>query len=287
MTTARAMLSARTPGNTTGRLAMTPCSLPEAMSEPENVTAPITTSRTVGTPTRAGMAPPCAVVRRKSCAATSAAAPPPTALNRLTSCGIAVIATVRAAYQPASVPTQAPAASTIQPVVETVPERTSTTRVAATAAAMPLADRVLPRRAVTGELIRCRPMTEHDAVDRVRGRHQWRVQGRRYLADHLEANEQGEHEDAQVGKERGGHDRLSSSSPAIAGCTTEPSWVSSTAAWISSVGSMARRPSRSRCSTSALMLRLYAVDAAVGIVAGRLSAPITVTPSSVTTVRPG
>src|SRR6266511_225292 len=74
MTTARAMLSTRTPGNTTGRLAMTPCSLPEAMSEPENVTAPITTSRTVGTPTRAGMAPPCAVVRRKSCAATRAAA---------------------------------------------------------------------------------------------------------------------------------------------------------------------------------------------------------------------
>ena len=38
--------------------------------------------------------------RMKSSMATSAAAPPPTALNSDTSCGIAVIFTVRAVYRP-------------------------------------------------------------------------------------------------------------------------------------------------------------------------------------------
>src|SRR5256885_183017 len=47
---------------------------------------------------------------------TSAAAPPPTALNTLTSCGIAVIWTVLAEYSPAAPPTSAPAIITIQPV---------------------------------------------------------------------------------------------------------------------------------------------------------------------------
>ena len=47
---------------------------------------------------------------------TSAAAPPPTALNMLTSCGMAVICTVLAEYSPAAPPISAPAISTIQPV---------------------------------------------------------------------------------------------------------------------------------------------------------------------------
>ena len=47
---------------------------------------------------------PTPVSRMKSSIATSAAAPPPTALNSDTSCGIAVIFTVRAVYRPAPPP---------------------------------------------------------------------------------------------------------------------------------------------------------------------------------------
>ena len=44
----------------------------------------------------------------KSSIATRAAAPPPTALNSDTSCGIAVIFTVRAVYRPAPPPIRKP-----------------------------------------------------------------------------------------------------------------------------------------------------------------------------------
>ena len=44
----------------------------------------------------------------KSSMATRAAAPPPTALNSDTSCGIAVIFTVRAVYRPAPPPMTKP-----------------------------------------------------------------------------------------------------------------------------------------------------------------------------------
>ena len=55
-------------------------------------------SRTVATLSwRPGTAPEW---RRYSSIAMSAAAPPPTALNSDTSCGIAVIFTVRAEYRP-------------------------------------------------------------------------------------------------------------------------------------------------------------------------------------------
>ncbi len=96
--------------------------------------------------------------------ATRAAAPPPTALNMLTSCGIAVICTVLAEYSPAPAPTMAPAASTIQPVALIVPEWMIRARVAAMAAAMPQVDTWLPRRAVAGVFIRCRPSTKQDAA---------------------------------------------------------------------------------------------------------------------------
>ncbi len=102
----------------------------------------------------------------KSCSATIAAAPPPTALNRLTSCGIAVIATRRALARPRAAPITAPATSTTQPVTVTVPERATSTPVAMIAAVMPAADTWLPRRAVAGEFIRCRPSTKQVAAAR-------------------------------------------------------------------------------------------------------------------------
>ena len=47
-TTAITALTWREPGKTSGWLGMTPCSLPAAISDPENVTAPmITSSRAV------------------------------------------------------------------------------------------------------------------------------------------------------------------------------------------------------------------------------------------------
>ena len=88
----------RPEGTTIGSDGMKPCSLPAATTEPESVTAPITTSRTLVTEMRAAIVGAWRIPasRTKSAIATSAAAPPPTALNKLTSCGIAVISTVRA-----------------------------------------------------------------------------------------------------------------------------------------------------------------------------------------------
>ena len=95
---------------------------------------------------------------------TSAAAPPPTALKMLTSCGMAVIWTVRARYSPAPAPTRAPASITIQPVALIAPEWMMRASVAAIAVVMPAVDTWLPRRAVAGLFIRCRPSTKHDAA---------------------------------------------------------------------------------------------------------------------------
>ena len=86
--------------------------------EPEKVTAPISTSRIGEDRGRLGDAVPRRAGRSRR-SPTRAAAPPPTALKRLTSCGMAVISTVRAAYRPAAPPSSAPAIITIQPVVVT------------------------------------------------------------------------------------------------------------------------------------------------------------------------
>ena len=89
---ARAKVSARAPRNTTAAPETMPCSLPAAISDPEKVMAPMRMSSPPVMEVRTGTW----VARAKSLTASSAAAPPPTALNRLTSCGMAVIATVRA-----------------------------------------------------------------------------------------------------------------------------------------------------------------------------------------------
>ena len=95
---------------------------------------------------------------------TRAAAPPPTALNIDTSWGMAVICTVRAEYRPTAEPASAPQISTIQPAAVTVPSWISSTSVAATATTMPAVETWLPRRAVPGEFIRCRPITKQAAA---------------------------------------------------------------------------------------------------------------------------
>jgi hypothetical protein len=94
--------------------------------------------------------------------AMTAAAPPPTALNRDTSCGIAVILTRRALMAPAAPPSAVPAASAAQPHAVTWNASSVATRatVASTAAAIPEALSRLPRRALAGERMRCRPSTK-------------------------------------------------------------------------------------------------------------------------------
>jgi hypothetical protein len=92
--------------------------------------------------------------------AIRAAAPPPTALNILTNCGIAVIFTARAEYSPAADPTSAPAISTVHLVAFIVPPWMTSAKTATTATNMPKADTWLPRRAVAGEFIKCRPSTK-------------------------------------------------------------------------------------------------------------------------------
>ena len=82
----------------------------------------------------------------------------------LTSCGMAVISTVRAAYSPAPPPISVPAIITIHPVTLTVPAWMTRTSVVAMASTMPAVDTWLPRRAVAGEFIRCRPSTKQTAA---------------------------------------------------------------------------------------------------------------------------
>ena len=95
---------------------------------------------------------------------TRAAAPPPTALNMLTSCGMAVICTVLAEYSPAAPPSSAPAIITIQPVALIRLPWMMIARVAAIAVIMPAVETWLPRRALAGLFIRCRPSTKPDAA---------------------------------------------------------------------------------------------------------------------------
>ncbi len=147
----------------TGAEVITPCSLPAAMIDPENVTEPMITSSTVGTEVAAPAPAPTDI---KSRIATRAAAPPPTALKMLTNWGIAVIFTVLAVYRPSPPPTRIPAAITIQPVGLITPRCTTRTPVATIAATIPATDTWLPRLAVAGVFIRCKPSTKQDAASR-------------------------------------------------------------------------------------------------------------------------
>src|SRR5678810_250736 len=98
----------------------------------------------------------------------SAAAPPPTALNSDTSCGIAVIFTVRAVYRPSPPPSTTPTTMISQGAAPNVSVefawRTAIRSAVATIAiVIPPADTRLPLRAVAGEFIRDNPITKPTA----------------------------------------------------------------------------------------------------------------------------
>src|SRR5258706_15021553 len=93
-----------------------------------------------------------------------AAAPPPTALNSDTSCGIAVIFTVRAVYSPRPPPAATPTRMMTHGVAwkpEPLVWRTRIRMAVATIAiVIPPADTRLPLRAVAGGFIPPRPTTK-------------------------------------------------------------------------------------------------------------------------------
>ena len=77
---------------------------------------------------------------------------------------MAVICTVLEDHRPTAEPSRAPTISTVQPTAVTVPSWISRTSVAMTAITMPAVDTWLPRLAVAGEFIRCRPTTKQAAA---------------------------------------------------------------------------------------------------------------------------
>ena len=98
---------------------------------------------------------------------------------------------------------------------------------------------------------------EDDAVDRVRARHQRRVEGGRDLADHGEAAQDREDEDRQCGEEFRAHAAPPAgwSSFFTASERTSPLWVIVTGPAISSAGSRLRAPSLTSWSRSAERFR--------------------------------
>ena len=155
------------PGRERFLMNLMPCSLPAAMREPEKVTEPMTMPNpAVISTTRDGV--PSEV--RMSFNATSAAAPPPTVLNTETSCGISVICTFLAETTPATAPMAMPTISSTTATACWKPleisSANSTMKAIATAITMPMAETVLPLRAVFGEFIKCRPTTNMTAASR-------------------------------------------------------------------------------------------------------------------------
>ncbi len=128
------------------------------MKLPERVTAPIAVDRTMVMSVRSGRSPPV----RNSAAATRAEAPPPKPLKAATSCGMAVISTRWARSPPTAPPTTRPATTT-QTLTISVRSRVTTI-----AKSMPRAASWFPRRAVTGDWSRFRPMMKRTAAIRYR-----------------------------------------------------------------------------------------------------------------------
>src|SRR4051812_16256899 len=118
---------------------------------------------------------------------------------------------------------------------------------------------------------------EHDPVNRVRAGHQRRVQHRRDLRDHLEPEEDREHEHRQLGDEGRGVAHTATSASRL---------VTQAPATISSSQSSTNSPSRTNSPTSDATLRESSWLACVGIVEGRFVVPTIVTSDS-TTSSPG
>ena len=94
-----AAITTGSPGNTTGRVVISSCSLANVTPEPAKDTAPTRRVKTMARRTQGS------AVCASSSSATRAAAPPPTPLNSATSCGIWVIFTRRATGAATAVPT--------------------------------------------------------------------------------------------------------------------------------------------------------------------------------------
>src|SRR6185312_3241092 len=118
------------------------------------------------------------------------------------------------------------------------------------------------------------PAEQHDSVNRVGARHQRRVQHRRHLRDHLEADEHGEHEDRDLVDERHTAAPIASLTRSL---TTSPSCVMQHPATISSSKSGSTRPSADMWSSRFATLLEYSRLAWNGIWLGRLSVPSTIT----------
>ena len=91
-------------------------------------------------------------MRMYSAPATRSEPPPPNPLSNPTICGMAVIFTVRASQMPMAEPTRMPAQMRLKERMEL------SSSAAMMAISMPMADNMLPRRAVAGELNRFNPM---------------------------------------------------------------------------------------------------------------------------------
>ena len=87
-------------GSSTGRVVISSCSFRNVTTDPEKLTAPISTVSTVASRNST----PESGTAKNSASATSAAAAPPTPLNSATICGMAVIFTDRAAGMPTTTP---------------------------------------------------------------------------------------------------------------------------------------------------------------------------------------
>ena len=98
------------PGNTTGALRMRPDSLPNAITDPENVSAPMNVPMKSSSllPAGMGLARPSAVGLCTAATAISTAARPTSECMAATSSGICVICTRRATTPPITPPTAMP-----------------------------------------------------------------------------------------------------------------------------------------------------------------------------------
>src|ERR671911_2226423 len=99
---------------------------------------------------------------------------------------------------------------------------------------------------------------QHDPVDRVRRRHQRRVQGVRHLRDHLEADEGGEHEDGELGEQV--HQAVTSAACFAPSCTIWPSRVMQAPAITSSSKFSDSSPSLTMTESSDCTFRAYRLD---------------------------
>ena len=135
-----AVITQRIPGNTSGRVLISSCSLATVTADPENETAPTSIVKTIARRTHGLSLWP------SSSTATSAAAPPPTPLKPPTSCGIWVICTRRAIGTAIAEPTAM--AARMSGIFSNLTDR-NTVITASTAPAAPIR---LPRRAPFGEL---------------------------------------------------------------------------------------------------------------------------------------